>query len=344
MMEYILSSMKVHLASVYEKILSSVGVNLSGSKVNLSSGEVGLSNSNLSSEEVGLSSSKINLSGSEVNLSSSKINLSSSNLSSSKVNLSSSKVNLSKILILKSIVCWMCVMFSSDVSWGMENKKKVVLLGDNNVGKTQIVNQKIYNKFDGTYTETAGAKYNSLRVGIPKEEHTQNIKLEIWDAGGREKYTKLLIFNLKGVDAFVLVYDITDKKSFKNIPTWIKLAQDNADKEAVYFLVGNKTDLNDERKVETDNARKFADDNNMIFLEVSAKTGDNIKELFEGIAKKCVEKFLLGKPNDDPFQDNDFLLFYNIPNNFSTDTSDHKKTTNSDKRCSCCPCYKDKKE
>ena len=294
-------------------------------------------------------SGEVCLSSGEVSLSSSKVNL-----SSGKVGSSGSEVILSKILILKSIVCCVCVMFSSDVSWGMNDEEKinakiqnnmVVWLGDQEVGKTKIVNQKIYNKFDGKYQATIGVDYSYYTTGIPQADPPQNIKLHLWDTAGQETFRTLSLNYCKTADVIVIVYDITNKTSFDNIQEkWLEPARKQATKDAVYFLVGNKTDLNDKRKVTEEEAKKFANKNNMIFFEVSAKTGDNIKELFEGIAKKCVEKFLLGKPNDDPFQDNDFLLFYNIPNNFSTDTSDHKKTTNSDKRCSCCPCYKDKKE
>ena len=291
MMEYILSSMKVHLASVYEKILSSMKVNSSGMKVSLSG-------------------SKVNLSGGEVSL-------------------SGSKVNLSKILILKSIVCCVCVMLSSDVSWGsmnddedeinrqnmiknkldrMNKEFKVVLLGDNNVGKTQIINKKIKNAFDGTYRETIYGTYDTLKVRILKEDPTQDIKLCMWDTGGRESLKICLKFYLKGDDAVVFVYDITNKKSFENIQTWIQLAQKHADKEAVYFLVGNKADMENERQVTTEEAQKFAGDNNMTSFEVSAKDGTNINKLFEAIAKACFEKDI------------------QIP------------TDSKNKRCNCCPC------
>ena len=250
----------------------------------------------------------------EVNLSSSKVGLSSSKviLSSGKVGLSSMKVILSKILILKSIVCCVCVMFSSDVSWGSMEKNdeindngipsyNVVLLGDSQVGKTQIINKKQTDIFETGAKATIGVDFNSLKVKITQDKSDQNIKLKVFDTAGEERFKSLIPIYVKQAHAVVFVYDITNKKSFENIQTWIQLAQKHADKEAVYFLVGN-------RQVTTEKAQKFAGDNNMTSFEVSAKDGTNINKLFEAIAKACVKKDI------------------QIP------------TDSKNKRCNCCPC------
>ena len=354
MMEYILSSMKVHLASVYEKILSSMKVNLSSSKVNLSSVEVGLSSIGVgvSGSEVNLSSMGVGVSGSEVNLSSVEVNLSSGevNLSSSKVNLSSMKVNLSSVevgssgmkvtfsrgLILKSIVCCVCVMFSSDVSWGMENDEdeindgiptyKVILLGNAGVGKTQIVNVAKKGSFDEQYKATI---LNSPSVFIGNNDG-KSIKLAIWDTPGQKKFNSCVDVMCNEAHAVVLVYDITNEQSFENIPTLIQLAQKHANKDAAYFLVGNKADMEKEgkRNVRTEDTEKYAEENKMQFCEVSAKDGTKIKELFEAIVKKLVKK--VPQKLEDKKKD------IQIP------------TSRKNKCCDCCPCCNkdedDKKE
>ena len=311
-------SMKVHLASVYEKILSSVGVNLSSSKVN-SSG------------------SKVTLSGGEVGS-------------------SGSKVNLSKILILKSIVCGMCVMFSSDVSWGMNgddneiNDKiptyKVVLLGNSQVGKTQIVNKKQTGIFEAKSLATVGVSLTSFNVKIKQDNFDQNIKLKVFDTAGQEKYRGLISDYFKIGNAFVIVYDITNKESFNNIPTWIQLAKDNATQNPVYFLVGNKTDMENDgkRNVRTDDAEKFAIDNKMQFFEVSALYGTNIDDLFEAIANACFNNDTIKKikneyiedtKNEDPIKNkNHTLKDSKEPEKNDIQIHTHSKN----KRCNCCPC------
>ena len=317
--------MKVHLASVYEKILSSMKVNLSGSKVNLSASNV--------------------------------------NLSSSKVNLSSSKVNLSRGLILKSIVCCVCVMFSSDVSWGMNEEKinnnlnkgndeieinvekvpeslaeqveatyKVVLLGNAEVGKTQILNVATKGSFDEQYTATVGVNFYALycKYTIKNDENPKNIKLHILDTSGQKSDETSVESCLKNADVVVFVYDITNKTSFNDLNKWLETANENAPKDAVCFLVGNKTDLKT-LKAAKKHVQKFANDNNnTYFFEVSAKNENIINELFKKIAKACIKKFSSKKLKDNLLQNNDKKL--------------ENGSASENKRCSCCPCYKDKKK
>ena len=264
-------------------------------------------------------SGEVCLSSGEVSLSSSKVNL-----SSGKVGSSGSEVILSKILILKSIVCCVCVMFSSDVSWGMNDEEKinakiqnnmVVWLGDQEVGKTKIVNQKIDNKFDGKYQATIGVDYSYYTTGIPQADPPQNIKLHLWDTAGQETFRTLSLNYCKTADVIVIVYDITNKTSFDNIQEkWLEPARKQATKDAVYFLVGNKTDMEEKRVVSQGEAQALAVEKGMIFLEVSAKTGDNIDELFEAIAKVCAENDIKTPPPSE------------------------------NKRCNCCPCNKDKED
>ena len=298
-------------------------------------------------------SMKVQLASWEVNSSGSKVNL-----SSSKVDLSGSKVNLSKILILKSIVCGMCVMFSSDVSWGMNDDEdkinrqnmikdeldrmskefKVVLLGDEQVGKTQIISIISKKSFNSTYNPTV---LNSPSVFMGKNDE-KNIKLAIWDTPGQKQFNSAVDLMCTEAHAVVLVYDITNKESFENIQTWINIAQGHANKDALYFLVGNKADLNDKRKVSKEEAEKYAEEKNMQFFEVSAKDGTKIKELFNAIAKACAENAIKGVMDS---------VNNKINNKNPTDSKEPEKndiqtpTPSKNKRCNCCPCCnKDEEE
>jgi small GTP-binding protein len=163
----------------------------------------------------------------------------------------------------------------------------VVLLGDSQVGKTQILNQKSNFQFNEEYEVTMDVVFNNVEAQIKQDDSYQNIKLTVFDTPGQEKYKTIIHDYVKQAQAVVFVYDITNKESFNNIQTWMNLAQTKATKEAVYFLVGNKIDKEDEMAVTTNEAQNFAKKYNMKSFEVSASTGDDISELFEAIANAC---------------------------------------------------------
>ena len=268
--------------------------------------------------------------------------------------LSSMKVILSKILILKSIVCCVCVMFSSDVSWGMDEKEdefndepptySVVLLGDEKVGKTQIMEKKIKNTFEADYKATIGVDFGYLDVQIKQDN--PEIKLKVIDTAGQEGYRNIIKCYFKTCDAFVLVYDITNQESFENIQTWINLAKDNAGKEAVYFLVGNKADMENGRKVTKEDTEKYTNENKMTFCEVSAQYGTNIDKLFEAIANACFDNDPIKKIKNESIEnpENKYTKKLIQKDQLKLHELENKKKNmqtpppSKNKRCNCCPC------
>jgi small GTP-binding protein len=215
---------------------------------------------------------------------------------------------------------------------------RALLLGDEKVGKTQIINKNAHNKFDAGYGITMSTEIINKEFSIDIASNTLKFKLSIWDLHGSQTYRNRLDLYCKQVDAFVFVYDITNKESFNNIQAWLDLAKNNNTKEALYFLVGNKADMDDEdgkRQVTTDEALDFAEKNNMRLIEVSAFNGQNINELFDQISKECANKHV-----------NDYIK--NIVNTKITTNPSHKIEYNNDnleipthsknKRCDCCPC------
>ena len=271
--------------------------------------------------------------------------------------LSSMGVTFSRGLILKSIVCWMCVMFSSDVSWGSTDEiinddgipsYNVVLLGESGVGKTQIVNRKAHNTYEEDFQSTTGVNFTSWSVKINQDKPDQNIKLKVWDTAGQEKFRNLISEYFKIGNAFVIVYDITNKESFENIQTWIQLAKDNATKNPVYFLVGNKTDMENDgkRNVRTEDAKKFANDNKMQFFEVSALYGTNIDDLFDAIAKTCFDNDPIEKIDNESIENPENKYNENLISNDPQELHElenNKKNNqipppSKNKRCNCCPC------
>eukprot|EP00878_Enallax_costatus_P007915 GHUV01008280.1.p1 GENE.GHUV01008280.1~~GHUV01008280.1.p1 ORF type:complete len:140 (+),score=38.59 GHUV01008280.1:1343-1762(+) len=114
----------------------------------------------------------------------------------------------------------------------------------------------------------------------------KSLKFEIWDTAGQERYLSLAPLYYRGAHAAAVVYDITNPESFEKAKYWIGELQKNASGSIVMVLVGNKTDLSEQREISTEEARAFADSQNMLFVESSAKTSGGVADIFEGVAAK----------------------------------------------------------
>ena len=112
------------------------------------------------------------------------------------------------------------------------------------------------------------------------------MKFEIWDTAGQERYRSLAPMYYRGAAAAVVVYDITKKDSYNGARSWIKELQKRGDSNVVIALAGNKCDMESRRKVESEEAVKYATDNEIIFMETSAKDNTNIRELFMAVAAR----------------------------------------------------------
>lgn len=114
------------------------------------------------------------------------------------------------------------------------------------------------------------------------------MKFEIWDTAGQERYHSLAPMYYRGANAAVIVYDITSLESFERAKKWVTELDKQAQPDIVIALVGNKTDLQTQRQVERDQVTSYAQQYhpNLILMEASAKTGDNVIEIFDSIAQK----------------------------------------------------------
>eukprot|EP00823_Brevimastigomonas_motovehiculus_P002827 TRINITY_DN1678_c0_g1_i1.p1 TRINITY_DN1678_c0_g1~~TRINITY_DN1678_c0_g1_i1.p1 ORF type:complete len:201 (-),score=26.15 TRINITY_DN1678_c0_g1_i1:407-1009(-) len=159
---------------------------------------------------------------------------------------------------------------------------KLVLLGDAAVGKSSAVERFVKNEFFAFQQPTIGAAFLTQTVQL--EDYI--VRLEIWDTAGQERYRSLAPMYYRGAAAALVVYDITDHDSFTGAKTWIEELQRQGSADIVIGLAGNKSDLADKRAVSTEEAKQYATDNGCLFFETSAKSGDNIYNMFLAIAKK----------------------------------------------------------
>ena len=165
---------------------------------------------------------------------------------------------------------------------------KVVLLGDSGVGKTCIIKQFIEHKFDKGVLSSLSAQFVSKTIEYV--DFGKAIKFDIWDTVGQEKYRAMTKIFYKDAKVIILVFDLTSLKSFKAIEEyWCDEIKNNCDGDPVIALVGNKTDLYSDKKVDVDDAKDLAKKMKAIFQLTSAKTSEGITNLFDNIGKKYLQ-------------------------------------------------------
>ena len=156
-------------------------------------------------------------------------------------------------------------------------KLKLIVVGNQGTGKSCILNRFVNETFDENYQATIGLDFQSKNVTI----HDQDVRLILYDTAGQEKFRSLIPMYIREAQIILLIYDISDKDSFDSIPRWIQEVLDVKNTDAVFALIGNKNDLENDRKVTFEEGKKFAEENKFIFQEVSAKSGKNFETLFE---------------------------------------------------------------
>lgn len=164
----------------------------------------------------------------------------------------------------------------------MSGKKfKVVFLGDEGTGKTSIVQRYMYSRFESDVQATVGMDFASKTVML---DDGRSVKLQLWDTAGQERFRSLIPSYIRDASAAVVIYDITKPKSLESTRAWFASVREEREGEAVAMLVGNKSDLEEQREVSTDVAKELAAELGVMFLEVSAKANTNIPDLFKQVA------------------------------------------------------------
>ena len=160
---------------------------------------------------------------------------------------------------------------------------KIIILGDSNVGKTSILLKYVDGYFPTIYVATIGVEYKVKKITI----NGVDINLHIWDTAGQERFRSITKSFMQNADGIIYVYDITQRESFNNLKTWIR-ESDQATQGFKKIIVGNKIDLENNRKIGKDVVQKFCEENNIKGVEMSAKEGKNIGECFEYLARDII--------------------------------------------------------
>ncbi|CAF9910119.1 MAG: Ras- protein Rab-6B [Gomphillus americanus] len=160
-------------------------------------------------------------------------------------------------------------------------KFKLVFLGEQSVGKTSLITRFMYDSFDNMYQATIGIDFLSKTMYL--EDRT--VRLQLWDTAGQERFRSLIPSYIRDSSVAVVVYDISNLKSFQNTRKWVDDVRGERGNDVIIVLVGNKTDLNDKREVTTQMGEEEAKRCGALFVETSAKVGANVKGLFRKIAQ-----------------------------------------------------------
>jgi Ras-related protein Rab-6A len=179
------------------------------------------------------------------------------------------------------------------------SRQKIFFCGDAGVGKTSIIISLMGQKFSEEYEPSIGVDFFSKTIRYKE----RLIKLQIWDSAGQEKFRSLIPNYIRGSTLIFLIFDITNKTSYDNIPNWIKFITD-IDNNGTIILVGNKIDLNEKRVVNKEEAEKFCQEKKYEYFEVSAKEGNNI----DNMVYKSISGLPVFKKIDGELYDKDIIF------------------------------------
>lgn len=155
------------------------------------------------------------------------------------------------------------------------------------MGKTSLVLRYMEDKFNTEHLSTLQASFVTKKVTLPDESRAQ---LNIWDTAGQERFHALGPIYYRGSDGALLVYDITDQDSFLKVKSWVRELKQMRGSEIELVIVGNKTDLDDQRTVSYETAMRYAQTVGAQYVETSAKENDSVTELFELLTQMMVAR------------------------------------------------------
>ena len=179
---------------------------------------------------------------------------------------------------------------------------KYLIIGNSGVGKSCLLIRFTDDKYEEGYVTTIGVDFKIKTLII----EGKSVKLQIWDTAGQERFRNIVSSYYKGAHGIMMVYDITDLESFRYLDSWIKEIEKNASKNVYKILVGNKNDLEKNRKITFEKGKEFANLHGMKFFETSAKENKNVEEAFEEMTKDIINS--LKKVNEKIKSNSNFVI------------------------------------
>ena len=188
-------------------------------------------------------------------------------------------------------------------SEGYEQLYKIIIIGDSGVGKSNILGRYLNNEFKQDTKSTVGVEFGSKKLKVGGI----NVKLQIWDTAGQERYRAITSAYYKGSKGCFIVYDITSTQSFDDVEKWYEEIIKITEKGISLILVGNKSDLESERKVTVEMGQNKAKNLNCPFFETSALNNTHIETVFQTISEDIYNRCKNEKNLDDEDDDYDIV-------------------------------------
>lgn len=176
------------------------------------------------------------------------------------------------------------------------------------VGKSNILSRYTYGKFNPEHEITIGCEFMAKNIFVKD----RNVRIQIWDTAGQEAFRSITRSYYKNSTCAFIVYDISDKKTFLNVASWLQECREMCYKNIQIYLIGNKCDLEDKRQVSRNEGEQFAQENGLIFFETSALSGTNIEEVFVQSATEIIDKLESGKLQNEIVSSG--IKIFNYPN------------------------------
>ena len=170
---------------------------------------------------------------------------------------------------------------------GEEYVYKILLLGDSSVGKTCFL-LRYTDKTFKSHKITIGLDYSLKSMRL---KSGRNIKLQIWDTAGQDRFRAITKNYFKGSQGIILIYDVTNRQTFENLKNWISQIREEATQNEIIYIVANKIDMEDGRIINKEEGEKFAEELGVPYIETSAKIGINVDKTFEDLAERIDKVF-----------------------------------------------------